>query len=131
MGEHKRIIRASVIGLMTGVIAGWAVEFGGAFIIVTSCIYGAFVGELILKLIGRRSGGIIVAITGLSIIIGAIGGRMVIAAIQIYSAGVHPPYGVFNVVVDLVTTPVSLIAVIAVISCALLRMRYSKCGDNV
>ncbi len=56
---------------------------------------------------------------------------MVIAAIQIYSAGVHPPYGVFNVVVDLVTTPVSLIAVIAVISCALLRMRYSKCGDNV
>lgn len=130
MGESKRIIRASVIGLMMGVIAGWAVEFGGWFIIAAACIYGALVGELMLKLTGRRSGGVFPGITGLSMIVGALCGRMVIAAVQIYSADVHPPYGVFNVVVDLITTPISLIALLAAVVCTVLRIRYAECGKK-
>jgi hypothetical protein len=111
---------------MMGIIAGWAVEFGGIFIIFLAFAFGGFAGETVLRAGGRRRGRTMELVTALSMVIGALGGRILIGAIQLASAKyVHPPFGVSSVIVDLVLpTPVPLAALVIAVIGAVSRIRY-------
>lgn len=120
-----QLAAASAAGLMMGVIAGWLVEFGGYFMILLAVALGGFAGEVILRVSGRRRGRVMEIITGASIVTGALGGRMLMAAIQMASTNVHPPFGILSVVIDIVLpVPIPLIALIMVIAGAISRLRY-------
>ncbi|MCE5324219.1 hypothetical protein LLG46_13025 [bacterium] len=120
-----QITAASVVGLMMGIITGWAVEFCGFYMIFIAFALGGFAGELILRACGRRRGRLMEIITGVSIIIGALGGRILMAAILIFSANVRPPLGALNVIIDLVLpVPIPLIALVFAVAGAISRIRY-------
>ncbi|MHB9036544.1 MAG: hypothetical protein ACYC64_07740 [Armatimonadota bacterium] len=121
-----QIAAASVVGLMMGVIAGWAVEFGGIFIIFLAFAFGGFAGEVVLRVSGRRRGRTMEIVTASSMVVGALGGRMLVGAIQLASAGyVHPPFGVLSVIVDMVLpTPIPLIALIVAVAGAVGKIKY-------
>jgi len=121
-----QLTAAAVVAIMLGVIVGWAVEFGGFYIVFLSFVFGGFAGDLILRASGRRRGIWMEIVAGAGMALGAVGGRILIAAIQLTSAAnVHPPYGIFNVLVDLVApTPIPMIALIVAISGAVSRIKY-------
>lgn len=119
-------ICATFAGLLAGAVAGWGVEFLGIFMIFLAIAYGGFAGEMIMRAAGRRRGVKLEVITGLSMTLGAIAARLIVAGLIIaVHNGVNPPYGIFNVIVDLVyPSPIPLIALIAAISSAVSRIRY-------
>lgn len=121
-------IAVIVVGLITGAAAGWAVEFGGLgfFTLFLAFVYGGFAGDMTLRVSGRKRGIKMEVIAGLSMALGAVGGRLLIAAFQINSPGsVHPPYGILHILIDLVVpSPIPIIALVVVIASAITRIRY-------
>lgn len=104
---------------------GWAVEFGGYFMIFLAFAFGGFAGELVLRASGRRRGRVMEIITGASMVAGALGGRLLMAAIQMASTNVHPPFGILSVIIDIVLpVPIPLIALIFAVAGAVSRIRY-------
>jgi hypothetical protein len=118
---------AALVGLVAGVVAGWAVEFDiGFFSLFLAFVYGAFAGEMILRASGRKRGVKMELITGIAMVAGSLGGRVMMAAIVVRSPGsVHPPLGVWEMIVSLVApSPIPLIALVIVIASAVSRIRY-------
>ncbi|MCL5102753.1 MAG: B-box zinc finger protein [Armatimonadetes bacterium] len=110
-----------------GVVAGWAVEFSiGLFTCFLAVIYGGFVGEMIIRASGRKRGRKMEVIAIVATLVGVIGGRLVVAAMQIAAPGTaHPPFGILNVITDLVQpSPIPAIAIVIVIASAVSRIRY-------
>ena len=116
---------ASVIGLLFGAVAGWGVDSLGFFTLFLAVAYGTFAGEMILRAAGRKRGLKMESIAGVTIAIGAIGGRMVVAGLLMRSGSPHPPFGVFDVIVDLVIpSPIPLISLGIAVASAVGRIRY-------
>lgn len=116
---------ASVAALF-GVIAGWAVEFSIGFLTFFLAIaYGGFVGEMTLRAAGRKRGLKMEVVAGAATALGAIGGRLVVAALQLSAGPARPPFGVFSVIADLVQpSPIPLIAIVLVVGSVVSRIRY-------
>lgn len=116
---------ASVVGLLFGAVAGWGVEFLGFYVLLAAVAYGAFAGEMILRAANRKRGSIMEMIAGIALAIGAVGGRIVVAALVVRSGGPHPAWGVFDVVARLVVpTPIPLISLGIMVASAVARIRY-------
>ncbi len=116
---------ASVVALMFGVFAGWAVDFLGIFMIFLAVAYGGFAGELILRASGRRRGRKMEIITGISMVFGALAGRVLIAAIQMASVKTHSPINLLSALTDLVwPVPIPLAALIAAVASTVGKIRY-------
>jgi len=109
---------ASVIGLLFGAVAGWGVESLGFFTLFVAVAYGTFAGEMILRAASRKRGVKMEIIAGVTIAVGAIGGRMVVAAIP-------PSLGSLSSIVDLVVpSPIPLISLGIAVASAVGRIRY-------
>ena len=122
-----RTVAAVAVGLLTGAAAGWAVEFSrGFFTLLLAFAYGGFAGEMIMRTAGRKRGIKMELIAGLSIAVGAIGGRLLIVALLLNAPGsVHPPYGVLSILVELILpSPIPIAALVIVIASAVSRIRY-------
>lgn len=121
-----QMVLAGLVGAAAGAVAGWAVEFSASyFTILLAIIYGGFVGQMILNACGRKRGLRVEVPAALGMILGAFGGRMIVAA-QVLSLhnGAKPPLGVWEVLVGLVLpSPIPLIAVVIVIAGAVGRIR--------
>lgn len=120
---------ALAVGLVFGVVAGWGVAFQssfGFFMVFLAVAYGTFAGEMILRASGRKRGIKMEVLAGVVLAVGAIGGRMVVAALLIRaSGGIRPPLGVLDVIVHLVfPSPIPLISLIIAIASAVGRIRY-------
>lgn len=121
------VIAAIAVGLIAGSIAGWAVEFSiGYFTLLLAFIFGGFAGEMIMRAAGRKRGVKMEIIAGVTMALGAIGGRMFVAMLQLAVPGqAAPAYGIFSVIVDLVIPwPVPIIALVIAIGSAVSRIRY-------
>ena len=117
---------ALAVGLLFGVVAGLGVAFFGFFMIFLAVAYGTFAGEMILRASGRKRGVKIEVIAGVALAVGAIGGRMIVAALLMRApGGIHPPLGVLDVIVGLVIpSPIPLICLVIAIASAVGRIRY-------
>jgi hypothetical protein len=117
---------AIAIGLLFGMVAGWGVDFLGFFMIFLAVAYGTFAGEMILRASGRKRGVRMEAIAGVALAVGAIGGRMAVAALLMRApGGIHPPLGVLDVIVGLVLpSPIPLVCLVIAIASAVGRIRY-------
>lgn len=109
---------ASVTGLLFGAVAGWGVAFLGFFTLFLAVAYGTFAGEMILRAAGRKRGVKMELIAGIALAVGAIGGRMIVAAIP-------PSFGAVRSIVDLVIpSPIPLISLAIAVASAVGRIRY-------
>ena len=117
---------AAVVALAAGAFAGWAVQFGGFYILFVAVAYGGFVAEVILRASGRKRGIRMEIITGSGMLLGAVGGRLIVAGLLLASdSAAHPPYGIWSVLIYLVSpTPVPLLALVVAIGSAISRIRY-------
>ena len=117
---------AAAVALAAGAIAGWGVEFPfGLFTLFVAFAYGGFAGEMVLRAAGRKRGIKIEAITGTALIIGALGARMLVAGIILHShGGAKIPFGIWNVVVEFVTSPIPLAALVIIVASAVSRIKY-------
>ena len=114
---------AAAVALLAGAIAGWGVEFSfGLFTIFAAFAYGGFAGEMVLRAAGRKRGLTIEVITGAAIVVGALGARMLVAGIP--PGGANVPFGVWNVLVSLLTPPIRLAALAIIVGGAVSRIRY-------
>lgn len=117
---------ASVVGLAGGAVAGLAVEFElGLISLFLAILYGGFVGEMILRVSGRKRGSRMEAIAGAALVAGSIAAR-ILAAPSIASMGnVRVPLGIFNVLVDLFSpSPMPAVLLVLVVAAAVSRIRY-------
>lgn len=120
------ILSVTGVSLIGGAIAGLAVQFNIGFVsFFLALIYGLFIGELILRLSGRKRAAEIEYFCASGLTLGAIGAR-VFAAPSLSTAGNgYPPLGVINVLVDLVLpTPLPLVCLVLVIAACICRIRY-------
>lgn len=115
---------ACAVALLFGIVAGWGVDFLGFFMVFLAVAYGSFAGEMILRASGRKRGAKIEAMAAAALAIGAIGGRVLVAALVMRS-GLRPELGVWEVIVDLVVpVPIPLISLVIAIGSAVGRIRY-------
>jgi len=116
------IALAGGTGLVLGAVAGWGAEFSvGYFTFILAFIYGGFAGGTILRASGRKRGLKMEVIAGVSLALGAVGGRVLTAASLLASPGaVRPPLGVLAVLID----PFPMIAIAIVVAAAVSRIRY-------
>ena len=116
----------AIIGLLFGMVAGWGVESLGFFTLFVAVAYGTFAGEMIIRASGRKRGIKMEIIAGVAMAIGAIGGRMLVAALLMQDPGSpHPPLGALDVLVRLVLpSPIPLISLVIAIGSAIGRIRY-------
>jgi len=121
-----RALLVCLTGAALGAVAGWGVEFLGFFIIFAAVAYGSFAGEMMLRAAGRKRGIGMEIIAGASMFIGAIAGRLIVAAVVLSAPGqVRPPLGIFYVIADLVSpTPIPVIALAVAVAAAVSRIRY-------
>jgi hypothetical protein len=121
-----QVLLAWLVGAAAGAVAGWAVEFSfGLLTIFLAIIYGGFVGQMILKACGRKRGVRVEIAAALGMILGAFGGRMIVAAhVLSLHSGARPPLGVWEVIVGLVLpSPIPLIVLVIVVAGAVGRIR--------
>lgn len=119
-----QIVSAAAVAILFGMVAGWGVEMLGFFMVFLAVAYGTFAGEMILRAAGRKRGVKMEVVAGTALAIGALGGRMLVAAL-LMKAGLHPRFGVLDVIVDLVIpVPIPLISLIIAIASAVGRIRY-------
>jgi len=115
----------SVMGLLFGAVAGWGVEFLGFYVLLVAAAYGTFAGEMMLRAANRKRGLRIELIAGIALAVGAVGGRMVVAALVVRGGGPHPASGVLDVVARLVVpSPIPLISLGIMVAGAVGRIRY-------
>jgi len=122
-----QLTAAAAVGLSGGIVAGWAVQFSfGLLTLVVAFAYAAFLGEMILRASGRRRGIRMELTAVLSVIVGAIGGRIVIAALLLSKPGLpRPPYGVLEVLVDLfIPSPIPALGLVILVVGLVSRVRY-------
>lgn len=114
------------VALLFGMVAGWGVEFLGFYMVFLAVAYGTFAGEMILRASGRKRGIRMEVIAGVALAAGAIGGRLVVAALFMRDPGIQlPPFGVFDVIVRLAyPSPIPLISLAVAIASAVGRIRY-------
>lgn len=120
-----QILLAILVSAVAGAVAGWAVQFSLGFLTIFLAIaYGAFAGQVILRASGRKRGLAVAIPAAVGLLTGAVGGRLLVAALLLSSqASQSPPYGVWHVLVDLVIpSPIPLVALIAVIASAVVRI---------
>ncbi len=116
---------ALAIGLLFGAVAGWGLAFLGLYALFLAVAYGTFAGEMILRASNRKRGMRIELIASASLVVGAIGGRMLVAALLIRSGGPYPLLGVIDVIIDLVVpSPIPLISLCIAVASAVARIRY-------
>ena len=114
-------------GLLLGAVAGFAVTFYvGLLILFGAFVYGGFAAEVILRVSGRKRGLKMEILTAVSLAVGALGGRLLVAVVQI--SGNHvpaPPHGALDALLSLVQpTPIPLAALAVAIGAAVSRIRY-------
>ncbi|MCX8053577.1 MAG: hypothetical protein N3B12_07190 [Armatimonadetes bacterium] len=122
----KQFVMSCAAGLVSGAIAGLAVEFNlGFFSLLLGLVYGGFVGEIILRASGRKRGVKMESIAAVTMIIGAVAARL-LAALSITSmSDARVPFGVLNVLIDLVwPSPIPLITLLLSVAAAVSRIRY-------
>ncbi len=116
---------AGAIALLFGVVAGWGVDFLGFYMLFFAVAYGTFAGEMILRAGGRKRGMRLEVLAAAALAVGAIGGRVLVAALLMKTGGPHPRFGVLDVIVDLVIpVPIPLISLVIAIASAVGRIRY-------
>ncbi len=116
---------AILAGALAGAVAGWGVEFFGFFTLFIAFAYGAFAGEMVLRASGRTRGTRMEVITGVTMAAGAIGGRLILAAVVLHGPNQGaPPLGIFTALWDLITNPIRIIAIAIAITAAISRIRY-------
>lgn len=119
------IIRIVIGGLILGAVAGWGVDYFGFYTIFLAIAYGTFSGEVLIRISGHKHGKKMEIIAVLSLIAGALGGRMLIAATLLGQSHIHPPLGVLDVIIALFApTPIPIIALIIAIAGVIGRIRY-------
>lgn len=122
-----QMIAAAAVGLVMGAIVGWGVEFSiGFFMLFVAVAYGGFAGEMIMRASGRKRGIKMEVLAAVSMAVGAIGGRMLIAGVLLASHGsAHPPHGVLSIILQLfVPSPIPIAVVCIAIGSAVSRIRY-------
>ncbi|MCE5198946.1 MAG: B-box zinc finger protein [Armatimonadota bacterium] len=119
-------ISAGAVGLLLGMGAGWGVEFiGGIFSLFLAFAYGGFAGEMILRASRRKLGRLMEVIAASTLILGALGGRILVATLFMESSHAAPPMGVLRVISDLfVPSPFPAIALVVIAAAAVSRIRY-------
>jgi hypothetical protein len=122
-----QMLLVGLVGAAAGAVAGWAVEFSslGFLTLFLAIAFGGFAGEMVLRVCARKRGPKVEIPAGLGMILGAFGGRMIVAA-QVLSLhpGARPPLGVWEVLRGLVfPSPIPLIALVIVIAGALGRVK--------
>ena len=113
-------LAASAVGLLAGAFAGYAVEFrlGWLFTLFLASVYGGFAGEMIMRAAGRKRGARMEIIAGVTLAVGAVGGRVLMAVIP-------SPLDVMSVITRLILpVPIPLIALAIVIGSAIAKIRY-------
>lgn len=116
----------TLAGLAAGAVAGWAVQFQiGTVTVLLAAVYGGFAGQMIRAAMGRKRGIRPELTAAASLVAGALGGRLAIAAAILRAPGApRPPHGIWEAVVALWTpTPVPLIALVVIVAVAVGRMR--------
>ncbi len=112
-------------GLLAGSVVGLGVQWLGLFGIFLALAYGPFAGEMIMRAGGRKRGLRMQIIAGAGMGVGALATRLLMAAVTLPSVPGHPPFGVFDVLLDLVTpTPFPAMALVVAIAAAIGRIRY-------
>lgn len=114
------------VALLAGAIAGWAVEFAvGIITLLLALAYGAFAGEMALRVSGRKRGLKMELATGVSMIVGAVGGRLIVGATILASPSQSlPPLGLLDVVVRLFSPdPIPAVALALAVAGAVSRIR--------
>lgn len=122
-----RALAAAAVGLVAGAVAGYAVTFHfGLLTLFAAFAYGGFAGELIIRASGRKRGLKMEILAALSLAIGALGGRLIVAFVQLAENHVPvPPHGAFAALLGLVQpTPIPLAALVIAICAAVSRIRY-------
>lgn len=115
------------VALLAGAIAGWAVEFGvGIITLLLALAYGAFAGEMVLRVSGRKCGAKVELPVAVSMVVGAIGGRVIVGAtILALPSQSLPPLGLLDVVVRLFSPdPTPAVALALAVVGAVGRIRY-------
>lgn len=122
----SQAVIATLIALLFGMVAGWGVESLGFFTLFVAVAYGTFAGEMILRASGRKRGVKMEVIAGAAMAIGAVGGRMLVAALLMRDPNSpHPPFGTLDVLVRLVLpSPIPLLSLVIAIGSAIGRIRY-------
>ncbi len=120
-----RAAAASGVGLVAGAVAGWGAEFAfGLLTLFLAFAYGGFAGELILRASGRRRGAKLEVLSGVTMILGAVGGRLLVAA-TLLNSGHAPPTGLLDVLADFFERGgIPAAAVVIAIFSAISRIRY-------
>lgn len=119
-----QMISAATTALLFGLVAGWGVDLLGFFMLFLAVAYGTFAGEMILRASGRKRGVKMEAIAASALVVGAIGGRVIVAALLL-KTGLRPELGVLQVIVGLVLpSPIPLISLVIAIASAVGRIRY-------
>jgi hypothetical protein len=122
-----QMLLVGLVGAAAGAVAGWAVEFSslGFLTLFLAIACGGFAGEMVLRACGRKRGPKVEVPAAIGMILGAFGGRMIVAAQVLSShAGARPPLGVWEVLLGLVIpSPIPLIALVIVMGGAVGRIR--------
>lgn len=115
-----------IVAVICGAVAGWAVGLLGWPVLFISAGYGVLCGEMILRASDRRcSIGCNISVV-IAMLVGAIGGRLVVAALVMRSLGVKPPLGALDVIADLVSpSPIPLTALLLTFAFSAAWIRYS------
>ena len=124
-----RALAGAAAGLVAGAAAGFAVTFHsslGLFTLFAAFFYGGFAGEVILRAAGRKLGLKMEILAAVSLSVGALGGRLLVAIVQI--SGNHvpaPPHGILDALLSLVQpSPIPLAALGIAVCAAVSRIRY-------
>lgn len=116
--KPHRALAAGASAIALGAVAGLGVDLLGWLILLVAVAYGTFAGEMIVRASGRKRGKKLELIAGLGMVMGALGGRIVVAALP-------PSLGVGHVLLDLVLpTPIPIASLVIAIASAVGRIRY-------
>jgi len=119
-------IAVVLAGILLGAGAGWGVEFVGYMSLLLGLAYGTLSGEVVLRA-SRHKRGLLLELTAvISILLGAIAGRTLVAWLVVAApGGPTPPAGAFQTLIELVSSPAKIIGLGSVMVGLLGRIRYS------
>lgn len=127
-------IAVTLIGLGSGAIAGWAVEFQVGFFLtpLLAVVFGALIAESVVRILRPSYSIRLCVLLCFSLAAGALGARIGAASYLLLTGSYTcPPLGPFYVVADLVyPSPIPGIALACVILGAFGRIRQSERRDR-
>ncbi len=106
--HFTQLIVLILCGLAAGAVAGFGVDFFGYFSVLFALMAGGALSEALFRISGRKSGWRVELASGLSIIVGALAGRVIVAYILAETSNIPQPDNIFTFVINDLIYPTTI-----------------------